>query len=168
MFYIFFNTIFVLKKSYLCYWCFLWAVKLFLYIIGVAIRTFWFKVIASLAGKQRGNFPLCRHTHMWELVFYRLGAGHMAITRSPIKEPTLPGVARTKSRESQPQSPAHCLNVSNCRQGIWHHGIHAQISACSGSYLKGYFKDTFPPGPVFREWSPRFITSHFSRPGLRN
>jgi len=161
----FVKTIFVFKRKLLMLWVFS---NYFYKCCVVAIRTIWFKVIASLAGKQRANFPLCSHTHMWELVFYRLGAGHMAITRSPIKEPTLPGVARTKSPESQPQSPAHCLNVSNCRQGIWHHGIHAQISACSGSYLKGYFKDTFPPGPVFREWSPRFITSNFSRPGPCN
>lgn len=62
--------------------------------------------------------------------FYRLTASIMTITRRTIK-----GIATARSKLGGEKSRPQSLNVSNCRQGIWH-GICAQISACSWLIFK--------------------------------
>lgn len=62
--------------------------------------------------------------------FYRLTASIMTITRRTIK-----GIATARAKLGGEKSRPQSLNVSNCRQGIWH-GICAQISACSWLIFK--------------------------------
>lgn len=54
----------------------------------------------------------------------------MTITRRTIK-----GIATARAKLGGEKSRPQSLNVSNCRQGIWH-GICAQISACSWLIFK--------------------------------
>lgn len=74
---------------------------------------------------QNGHdfFSLCWHTHMWELVFYRLAAGHVGHNKWPNKgtlHRSFPGLKAVRFSSSVDDSMFKCFELPTRDLASWH------------------------------------------------
>lgn len=111
LYYYYFNFLYMLKKFKKISYCYYY------------VFTFLFIYLAVMIQNGHDFFSLCWHTHMWELVFYRLAAGHVGHNKWPNKgtpHRSFPGLKAVRFSSSVDDSMFKCFELPTRDLASWH------------------------------------------------